>query len=216
MKINFEWPNVIRFLLIYLFCIGAIGHLVPVSRDIFLQTTPYILLLVNIGVLIFALKHSLIQAYIWCAGIILFTYTIEVLGVNTGSVFGEYTYSNVLGLSILGAPPLIGLMWVNIVLGSIGIVDVLFRHVIVKIIMVIGLTVLFDFFLEPVAIELGYWEWSGGIVPYQNYIAWGLISAVIALSYYLLHIKIDLTFHRMYYLGNLLFVLLLLVFDLKL
>jgi bisanhydrobacterioruberin hydratase len=44
-----------------------------------------------------------------------------------------------------------------------------------------GLTVAFDAVMEPVAIALGYWTWTGGAIPLRNYAAWFLISAVLGL-----------------------------------
>jgi uncharacterized membrane protein len=38
------------------------------------------------------------------------------------------------------------------------------------------LAVVFDYVLEPVAINLNYWQWAYNIIPLQNYLAWFLIS----------------------------------------
>ena len=40
------------------------------------------------------------------------------------------------------------------------------------------LMVVYDFALEPAAIDLNMWDW-GGPVPMQNYIAWLVISLVL-------------------------------------
>ena len=42
------------------------------------------------------------------------------------------------------------------------------------------LAVLFDWLMEPVAINLGYWKWAGGDeVPFFNYLSWFLVSSVL-------------------------------------
>lgn len=45
------------------------------------------------------------------------------------------------------------------------------------------LMVLIDFFLEKFAIKSGYWSWDGVIVPFQNYLAWFIISYVGAVAW---------------------------------
>lgn len=40
------------------------------------------------------------------------------------------------------------------------------------------LMVLFDFIMEPVAIELDFWSWENNIIPMYNYISWFVISLV--------------------------------------
>lgn len=44
--------------------------------------------------------------------------------------------------------------------------------------------VLIDIFIEPVAIELGFWAWEQNQIPIQNYIAWFLISFVLLIFFY--------------------------------
>jgi putative membrane protein len=36
----------------------------------------------------------------------------------------------------------------------------------------------YDLLLEPVAIKLDFWNWQGGAIPLQNYVAWYVISVV--------------------------------------
>ena len=37
---------------------------------------------------------------------------------------------------------------------------------------------IFDLFMEPAVIKLGYWQWLNGTIPFQNYLAWFVISAL--------------------------------------
>ena len=41
----------------------------------------------------------------------------------------------------------------------------------------------------PVAIHLGFWNWEQVTVPVQNYIAWGLVSAVFFTLFFLLPVR---------------------------
>jgi putative membrane protein len=48
------------------------------------------------------------------------------------------------------------------------------------------LAMFFDWVLEPVAVELGYWTWADGIIPWFNYATWWGVSAVIMLFFHFL------------------------------
>ena len=50
--------------------------------------------------------------------LILTTWTIEAIGVNTGEIFGAYGYGKVLGFKIFSTPPMIGINWAILVLGT--------------------------------------------------------------------------------------------------
>ena len=39
-----------------------------------------------------------------------------------------------------------------------------------------SLATIFDALMEPVAVRLGYWQWSGGVIPWFNYASWWLVS----------------------------------------
>jgi putative membrane protein len=37
----------------------------------------------------------------------------------------------------------------------------------------------FDWIMEPAAIKLGFWSWTGGEVPLLNYLTWFMVSLFI-------------------------------------
>jgi putative membrane protein len=45
------------------------------------------------------------------------------------------------------------------------------------------LATLFDWFLEPAAVKLGYWTWLQGSIPIFNYVCWFIISALLMLVF---------------------------------
>lgn len=121
----------------------------------------------------------------------------EVVGVNTGLLFGDYSYGKVLGFQWQKVPILIGVNWF-IILYCCGIsIHTFLMKVINKValetkapppvlkamsVIVDGATlaVLFDWLMEPVAVKLGFWQWHGDeSIPLYNYICWGLISALL-------------------------------------
>lgn len=134
----------------------------------------------------------------------------EMIGVNTGKLFGCYQYGHVLGPHFNGVPWLIGINWFVTVYCSGVIMHKVHEWVrykyeesgrylsnrLVTISLVIDgalLTVFFDWIMEPVAVELGFWKWEGGIIPFFNYVCWFLISAALLILFRFL--RFDKTNH---------------------
>jgi putative membrane protein len=129
------------------------------------------------------------------------TYFLEVLGVATGMVFGDYVYGYALGLRLLEVPVLIGFNWVLVILGFLRASQHLFIRgkadtrrgrglllVTASVLIPAAGAVVFDYIMEPVAIELEYWIWAAGKVPLQNYLAWFLIALAASLAFRLTRI----------------------------
>ena len=120
---------------------------------------------------------------------------VEMIGVNTKLLFGEYSYGNVLGFKVKNVPLIIGVNWFIIIYCcGISVTTLLLRitrpavadipqlSTILKSLSVITdgatLAVLFDWLMEPVAVKLGFWKWEGDI-PLYNYICWFVISLLL-------------------------------------
>jgi len=105
---------------------------------------------------------------------------IEVIGVNTGLIFGDYSYGEALGLKVLSTPLLIGVNWL-ILIYCTGVLLEYFKLKNSIIFSLIGALILLgiDFLIEPVAIRFNYWSWSGGQIPLQNYIGWYIFSFLL-------------------------------------
>ena len=37
-----------------------------------------------------------------------------------------------------------------------------------------------DFLIEPVAIELGFWQWHADKIPFENYVAWFILATIFS------------------------------------
>jgi putative membrane protein len=107
---------------------------------------------------------------------------IEIIGVQTGLIFGSYQYGEVLGPKWHGTPWMIGVNWAMLTY-CCGVTVIRFsprwgwfwRSF-------FGATLMLslDFLMEPVAIFYDFWSWGGdGSIPLQNYAAWFLISFVL-------------------------------------
>lgn len=113
--------------------------------------------------------------------------TVEIIGVNTGWLFGTYEYGSELGPKLLGVPLVLGLNWFCIVLASTSVVQFFLRTSPKWLIAILAgvLCVLFDYVLEPVAIRFDFWQWEGGDIPTFNYVCWGIFCAIF--SYFYVH-----------------------------
>jgi bisanhydrobacterioruberin hydratase len=116
-------------------------------------------------------------------------YFSEILGINTGILYGNYTYGDMLGIKLWGVPLLLFLMWAQMIycaaMTTEKIID--FAPVFVKAIVGALLLVLFDGLLEPNAVRLRYWSWENGTIPIYNYICWFGVSFSLMLVYYWMH-----------------------------
>ena len=93
----------------------------------------------------------------------------------------------------MGVPFLIGLNWFCIVYASFQTVLVLRS---VSRLNTVGISLLtaclatiFDWIMEPVAIELGFWKWHTIEIPFLNYACWFVISFVIALFFHFVKVR---------------------------
>lgn len=163
------------------YLMGVIFHLIPRTRPLMAPITPFVLFLLGILLLFLIRRETSPRFYLLFLFLYLFTFAMEAVGVATGLVFGPYSYGAGLGFTILAVPIVIGFNWVLIVLGLYsGLRRVFPDHGFLALLLTAAGAVLFDYFMEPVAIKLDYWSWEGGVIPLQNYGAWFLIALVCA------------------------------------
>ena len=182
--------------------IGLIGILF-FSGTFFINSTPFNLLL-SAALLVWTQKKRNKSFCAFIALTIIIGFAVEVIGVNTGWLFGNYNYGKVLGLKLMEVPVLIGVNWFIIIYCCGITMHTLLIKLIgqvaaqtkapppaLKAISVIAdgatLAVLFDWILEPVAVKLGFWQWQGsGGVPLYNYICWVMISLLLLTFFHFL------------------------------
>ncbi len=151
----------------------ALRQITPFSS--FIDLTPLNLILTAILLLIFHPNWNRGQIF-WVVLAFAVGYSIEVAGVHTGVIFGEYSYGEVLGFKLLEVPLTIGINWMVLVYAS-GAVLVFWKgKLLVKALVMATLMTLLDFLIEPVAIYWGFWTWEEVDVPLQNYGAWWIIA----------------------------------------
>lgn len=180
-----------EFFLYLMFTVGIIGHLIDQLLPLMLFLTPFTLLLTGSVVLYKSYKSSDKLFLFWMVSTYLITFTLEVIGVKTGILFGEYFYGKTLGLKLFEVPLIIGFNWVFVILGAIRIAKLTSSNKLVVSLIAAGIAVIFDFILEPVAIKLDYWKWLGNDIPFQNYATWFFIAFFSAIIYEFFNVKTD-------------------------
>ena len=173
-KIQSYYSQIAVFFVVF-YLVGITGTLLPVSFHLFTKLIPFALLLSAIGLILFHSdlnkKSMIIFAIIYITG-----FVTELIGVNTGAIFGSYYYGNSLGLSLWNTPLIIGLNWLLLVYLTSSILEKTNFHVLLKVLTAALLMVVYDIIIEQVAPLLDMWYWEKNKVPFQNYAAWLIIA----------------------------------------
>jgi len=121
---------------------------------------------------------------LWSGFVIVASFLLELIGVQTAAIFGKYVYLDTLRPVLWNVPIAIGFAWLGTVISSLAIVQRIIREpaagpariaLLVAVFMVI-----FDFFMEPAAIKLSYWQWDGGSPPLRNYLDWFIFGFIFS------------------------------------
>lgn len=183
-------PLSISIFLALLFHINGVMGMAGAEKDWFIAKTPVNLLCMFV-LLIFTeggRNKDFIKFLLLCFMVGLLT---EMIGVNTGLLFGHYAYGEPLGIKLLGVPLLIGIQWFVSVYCSIHILNYATQMVGipslgigVQAFITAFITTAFDYIIEPAAVKLGFWHWYGEEVPLYNYICWFIISFCLSFFYF--------------------------------
>lgn len=187
-----------RWFLVATFLLGLLGHSFEVSLGLMISLTPLVLLISSLVVCYPVMKNAESTTIMWCSISFVLTFFAEVIGVKSGLIFGNYAYGEVLGLKILEVPLIIGINWMLIMLGSISLARFLAKNVYLTALVAGLFSVLFDIILEPVAISLGYWQWSTISPPLSNYYSWFVIVFLLTILYVKLKVHVDSSLPRFY------------------
>jgi bisanhydrobacterioruberin hydratase len=185
--------------------VGLVGMLT--NANLFASIS-WLNLLLMAGLIIYTQPQKNIPFFIFVALTFCLGIAVEIIGVNTGKLFGNYKYSSVLGISIKNVPIIIGANWF-IIMYCCGMAV---NHFMARLAQALPegetirineklklaslvfdaatLAVIMDWIIEPVAIKLNYWSWlPNGDIPTFNYISWFAVSAVFMLLFNMLAFK---------------------------
>lgn len=170
--------RVVRTFFVIFYGVGVAGLLLPFTSPFFMKLIPYTLLM-NFALLVYFHSGKIDIWTIAVFSIIMLTgLLVEIIGVNTGVIFGEYKYGPSLGIKIYETPVIIGLNWVLLTYLTASVLERINIPVYTKILLASLFMLVFDIVVEQVAPRLGMWTWEGNIIPLQNYVAWFVIAVV--------------------------------------
>jgi uncharacterized membrane protein len=185
--ITVKYRTITFTVIILMYLAGTIGLLVPYTQPYFKLASAFNLWVSLILLLLFHKDFN--KSFIFTSiFILLLGFFVEVLGVQTGVIFGKYYYGQTLGIKLFEVPLVIGANWLLLVYCSAMSVQSVFlkiknqsffTSVFVQSLASAGLMVLLDLLIEPVAIRLDFWHWQNEQIPIQNFQAWFLIAFVL-------------------------------------
>ncbi|MCC6701319.1 MAG: carotenoid biosynthesis protein [Fluviicola sp.] len=165
--------------LIIFHTVGIFG-LLSDSRAYFLGLSPMNLLLSVLCLWIsfktFSQKRLLDFMLVGIVG-----FSVELIGIHTGLLFGNYVYGANLGWKLFDVPVIIAANWVMLSYASVAFVVRLKTSIVVKALLSASIMTALDFLIEPVAVASDFWSWHNGIIPVYNYVCWWIISFFVHL-----------------------------------
>ncbi|HMM11021.1 MAG TPA: carotenoid biosynthesis protein [Bacteroidales bacterium] len=168
------------FLLIAVHIVGTITILLGYT-DSLMHLTPYNLLFCS-ALLVYNAEKPDASYVLWFLICAVGGFLLEAIGTATGLIFGSYIYGNGMGIRVLSVPLMIGLSWSVLVFSTSAILLPYGLHWVLRSIIGALLMVGYDILLEPVAMRFDFWDWEGGVIPLQNYVAWFVIGLMMQLG----------------------------------
>jgi len=167
--------------------VGFIGIGLAVAPEM-IWLTP-LNLLISLAVALYFDQNNNSSLFQFAVLSFLIGYGIEVVGIQTGKIFGSYQYGDILGPKLWDTPLMIGINWVLLCYCAGYSINALAPKLnnILKAAIAASMLVILDFIIEPIAIQWDMWTWSAKDIPLQNYIAWWIIGFIMMnLFYYFL------------------------------
>ena len=161
---------------------GFLGLAFSQDEAFYLKYTPLTLLLTAGLLAAFQPERGLVF-WLFVMQAFLLGMVAEVVGTNTGLLFGHYIYGAALGPQYMGAPWLIGLNWVTTTYLAGTLAAYLRVPAWVRVLVGVALMVGFDLCVEPVAGRYDFWHWTGNIIPLRNFRDWAVLALLMQLLF---------------------------------
>lgn len=181
--------RICALLVVLFFTVGLGGFLYTPFIGLFKVLVPYHLLLMLLLMIISQPEKNrsfwLFFLLIYVAG-----FMIELVGTQTGLVFGNYFYGSTLGIKIAGTPLMIGVNWILVIYSAGMLLSAMHIHNMYTFLLLgASLVTLLDYLIEPVAIKFDYWSWDPAMIPLQNYVVWFVFSGLLLGVFYKMNFK---------------------------
>ena len=185
--------------------------MIPYTKNIFIVITPFAILL---NMYLLGLYHTSysVKNIVFFLLVFLSGFFIEVVGVKTGLIFGNYHYGKALGIKLCETPLLIGINWLFLAYTGTSIIRSFKIKPVFIILLAPLLIVIYDIVLEHAAPKTGMWFWENSTVPLKNYIAWYIIGVIFVSLFQIFNIKTENTMAKILFVSQFLFFVMLVLF----
>ncbi len=184
-KPSFNFPHFASVALVVMVIshlIGIVGLNSNRYNELFESIASINLLLSFILVIVF---HTPVNRnlFLFCIFSFILGMGAEITGVNTGYPFGLYHYTPSFGRRVAGVPYIIGINWILLSYVAGVVVNGRLIGEWQKIAGASFLMVAIDLLLEGFATRHHLWTWQADAPPFQNYVSWFIISAIIQVAF---------------------------------
>jgi uncharacterized membrane protein len=166
----------LKILIVLIYFFGFLGIILPFSRELFLELTDWILLFNAFLVLWFHRGKYSKRTVLVFFSIYILGFFVELIGVNTGVVFGAYHYGEGLGIKLGGTPLLIGTNWLILSYCFASVIETINTGILIKSFLGAFGMLIYDSIMEHSAAFIDMWYWKNEIIPLQNYLAWFILA----------------------------------------
>ena len=179
-SLNFK--SKLSIFIIWLFTISGVLGILSDYQDWFLGYTPLHLFLTLVIVLLhftqFNARLILPLAIPFVLG-----FVAEILGVNFGLIFGNYSYGENLGFKCFGVPLMMSVIWTLLVIITSDMARIVSKNLLVTSLVASALMTGLDTIIEISAPRFDFWEFDDGVVPIQNYLGWFGTAFIVNIGY---------------------------------
>ncbi len=172
-----DYKEVRKFFIIF-YIIGFLGFVFDFSYPIFVKLIPYAILVSIFMLYVFHQNKKDIKLLIVLFVIFLLSFLIEMIGVNTGFIFGNYSYGKGLGIKIFETPIMIGINWAFLVYLSTSVTQKYKLNDFTGAFVSSLIMLFYDFIIENVAPKTDMWYWQNDVVPFKNFLAWFFLALI--------------------------------------
>ncbi|MCA1031007.1 carotenoid biosynthesis protein [Bacillus timonensis] len=184
-----QFEKVIYYLFLVWYTIGIIllsFNLLPPSLE--WANFVYFVIIGLLTVIYFTHLFSILKGIAISLVIFFFSISVELIGVKTGLLFGNYYYTDQFGPLVFGVPVAIGLAWLMVIGSSYAVTYTILgtKKTVFSIIVASLLAVLMDAIIDPVAFVIKqYWIWEATSfyynIPMKNFLTWFVVATLLHL-----------------------------------
>jgi bisanhydrobacterioruberin hydratase len=212
-KSRSEQKQVLFILISYI--LYLILNILPFSREISTNLSELFYIIISLVIFSFIVKNNkkrLTAVFLFAIPAFFGIFLLQVVSVNNNEFFGSFSFGGAFAHKVAGVPFIISFFWLIIIFSALSLACKITVNNILRIVISSSFVVIFDFFLEPIAMKLDYWQWEKRAVPISNYFVWFSVSLILSITIILIKIEPRSQVSRSFFLIQIAFLVLLNIF----